>query len=51
MNFSAVLRDNTLTIEGSGNAGVDGRGQLRGSLRWQDGLPYGELGERKAVPA
>jgi translocation and assembly module TamB len=43
VNFSAVLRDNTLTIEGSGNAGVDGRGQLRGSVRWQDGLPYGEL--------
>ena len=43
VNFSAVLRDNTLTIEGSGNAGVDGQGQLRGSLRWQDGLPYGEL--------
>ncbi|MCC7463477.1 MAG: translocation/assembly module TamB domain-containing protein [Gammaproteobacteria bacterium] len=43
VNFRAVLHDNALTIEGSGNAGVDGRGQIRGSLRWRDGQPYGEL--------
>ena len=43
VNFGATLQDNALTLEGSGNAGVDGRGQLSGALHWQDGQPYGEL--------
>jgi translocation and assembly module TamB len=43
VNFSAELRDNTLRLEGSGNAGVDGRGQVSGYLSWREGLPYGDL--------
>jgi translocation and assembly module TamB len=43
VNFSAELRDNTLKIEGSGNAGVDGRGEVSGTMSWRDGLPYGDL--------
>ena len=43
VNFSAQLRDNTLKLEGSGNAGVDGRGQVSGTLSWRDGEPYGDL--------
>jgi translocation and assembly module TamB len=43
INFSAELRDNTLRLEGSGNAGVDGRGQVSGYLSWREGQPYGDL--------
>jgi translocation and assembly module TamB len=43
VNFSAELRDNSLKLAGSGNAGVDGRGQVSGALSWRDGQPYGEL--------
>jgi translocation and assembly module TamB len=43
INFRAVLRDNTLAIEGSADAGVDGHGKLSGNLLWRDGEPYGDL--------
>jgi len=43
MNFSARLADDTLTIEGAALAGPDGHASVSGDLRWQHGLPYGDL--------
>ena len=43
VNFSAELRDNSLRLEGSGDVGVDGHGQVSGTMSWRDGLPYGDL--------
>ena len=43
VNFSARLNDDTLTLEGSTLAGPDGHASVNGNLRWQRGLPYGDL--------
>jgi translocation and assembly module TamB len=43
VNFTARLTDNALGIEGSALAGPDGHASVRGTLRWQQGLPYGDL--------
>ena len=43
VNLHAELHDNTLKLQGSGNAGVDGHGEFSGDLSWRGGLPYGNL--------
>jgi len=43
VNFSARLADDTLTLEGSALAGPDGHASVDGNLRWEHGLPYGDL--------
>jgi translocation and assembly module TamB len=43
VNFAARLADDTLSIQGSAQAGPDGHASVKGELRWQHGLPYGEL--------
>jgi translocation and assembly module TamB len=43
VNFAARLADDTLGIQGSAQAGPDGHASVKGELRWQHGLPYGEL--------
>jgi translocation and assembly module TamB len=43
VNFSARLSDDTLTIAGAALAGPDGHASVNGNLRWQHGLPYGDL--------
>jgi translocation and assembly module TamB len=43
VNFTARLTDNALGIEGSALAGPDGHASIQGDLRWQQGLPYGDL--------
>jgi translocation and assembly module TamB len=43
VNFSARLADNTLMLEGSANAGPEGRASVSGTMRWREGLPYGDL--------
>jgi translocation and assembly module TamB len=43
LNFDARLAGNTLDLEGSANCGPDGHAQVKGSIRWQQGLPYGDL--------
>ena len=43
VNFSARLEADTLTLEGSALAGPDGHASVSGNLRWEHGLPYGDL--------
>jgi translocation and assembly module TamB len=43
VNFTARLADDTLTIDGTALAGPDGHASVDGNLRWQHGLPYGDL--------
>ena len=43
VNFSARLADDTLTLQGSALAGPDGHASISGNLRWEHGLPYGDL--------
>jgi translocation and assembly module TamB len=43
INFSAKLADTTLTLEGAASAGPEGHVSVDGNLRWQQGLPYGDL--------
>jgi translocation and assembly module TamB len=43
VNFTARLTDDTLLIEGTALAGPDGHASVSGNLRWQQGLPYGDL--------
>jgi translocation and assembly module TamB len=43
LNFHARLADNTLSLEGAANCGPDGHAQVKGSVSWRQGLPYGEL--------
>jgi translocation and assembly module TamB len=43
LNVDAQLRDNSLSLQGSATAGIDGRAQFTGNLRWQDKQPYGNL--------
>jgi translocation and assembly module TamB len=43
VNFTARLADDTLTIDGAALAGPDGHASVDGTLRWQHGLPYGDL--------
>jgi translocation and assembly module TamB len=43
VNFTARLTDDTLLIEGAALAGPDGHASVSGNLRWQQGLPYGDL--------
>jgi len=43
LNFHARLADDTLQLDGAANCGPDGHAQVSGSVRWQQGLPYGEL--------
>ena len=43
VNFTARLANDTLTVEGAALAGPDGHASVSGNLRWQQGLPYGDL--------
>jgi translocation and assembly module TamB len=43
LNFDAHLIDNLLSLQGTTSAGVDGKAQFAGELRWREGLPYGKL--------
>ena len=43
VNFTARLADDTLTLEGAALAGPDGHASVSGNLRWQHGLPFGDL--------
>ena len=43
LNFHARLAGNTLDLDGSANCGPDGHAQVKGSIRWQQGLPWGNL--------
>jgi translocation and assembly module TamB len=43
VNFTARLAEDTLLLEGSALAGPDGHASVKGNLRWQHGLPYGDL--------
>jgi translocation and assembly module TamB len=43
VNLSAKLTDDTLSLDGSALAGPDGHASVQGRLRWQQGLPYGDL--------
>jgi translocation and assembly module TamB len=43
LNFHARLAGNTLDLDGSANCGPDGHAQVKGSVRWQEGLPWGNL--------
>ncbi len=43
VNFTARLADDTLMLEGAALAGPDGHASVSGHLRWQHGLPYGDL--------
>jgi translocation and assembly module TamB len=43
VNFTARLQDNTLAFDGAALAGPDGHASVKGELRWQQGLPYGDL--------
>jgi translocation and assembly module TamB len=43
VNFIAKLTDDTLSLDGSALAGPDGHASVQGQLRWQHGLPYGDL--------
>ena len=46
LNFHARLAGDTLDLDGSANCGPDGHTQVKGSIRWQQGLPWGELSIR-----
>ena len=43
VNFTASLAEDTLTLEGAAQAGPDGHASVKGNLRWQHGLPFGDL--------
>jgi translocation and assembly module TamB len=43
LSFRAKLADDTLTIDGAANCGPDGHAEVSGTVRWQQGLPFGEL--------
>jgi translocation and assembly module TamB len=43
LNFHARLVDDTLNLDGEAACGPDGHAQVSGTLRWQQGLPFGEL--------
>jgi translocation and assembly module TamB len=43
LNFHARLSGNTLDLDGSASCGPDGHAQVNGSIRWQQGLPWGNL--------
>jgi translocation and assembly module TamB len=43
LNFHARLSDDTLQIDGAANCGPDGHATVSGSLRWQQGQPFGDL--------
>jgi translocation and assembly module TamB len=43
VNFTAQLTDDTLTLQGAALAGPDGHASVNGNLRWQHGLPFGDL--------
>ncbi len=43
LNFHARLAGNTLDLDGAANCGPDGHAQVKGSIRWQQGLPWGNL--------
>jgi translocation and assembly module TamB len=43
VNFTASLAEDTLSLEGSALAGPDGHASVKGNLRWQHGLPFGDL--------
>lgn len=43
LNFHARLAGNTLDLEGGANCGPDGHAQVKGSMRWHQGLPWGDL--------
>jgi translocation and assembly module TamB len=43
VNFDARLNDSVLTLSGSASAGVDGKANFNGDLRWREGQPYGQL--------
>jgi translocation and assembly module TamB len=43
VNMLARLDTDRLAVEGSAQAGTDGRATVRGDLRWEHGLPYGDL--------
>jgi translocation and assembly module TamB len=43
LNFHARLSGTTLDIDGSASCGPDGRASVEGTVRWQQGLPFGEL--------
>ncbi|HEX4377131.1 MAG TPA: translocation/assembly module TamB domain-containing protein [Steroidobacteraceae bacterium] len=43
VNLTARLNDDHLNIDGSAQAGPDGRASVSGDLRWQHALPYGDI--------
>jgi translocation and assembly module TamB len=43
VNLTARLKDDSLSLDGSALAGPDGHAAVKGNLRWQHGLPYGDL--------
>jgi translocation and assembly module TamB len=43
VSFTARLMDSALAFEGAAHAGPDGHADVKGELRWQQGLPYGDL--------
>jgi translocation and assembly module TamB len=43
VNVTARLSDDALTIQGAALAGPDGHASVDGHLRWEHGLPYGDL--------
>ena len=43
LNFHARLTGTTLDLEGAANCGPDGHATVKGSMRWQQGLPWGNL--------
>ena len=43
LNFDALLRDNTLQLDGSATAGTEGHARFNGTLTWREALPYGQL--------
>ncbi len=43
LNFHALLADDTLSLDGEANCGPDGHAKVSGSVRWQKGLPFGDL--------
>jgi translocation and assembly module TamB len=43
VNLTARLTDDRLSVEGAALVGPDGHASVRGDLRWQNGLPFGDL--------
>jgi translocation and assembly module TamB len=43
LNFHARLSGSTLNLDGTASCGPDGRARVDGVVRWQQGLPFGEL--------